>query len=182
MPRPPAGPPDRVSDRRNPARAGSNRRVTRNTTGWLLVVLQFALLVGIVLLPRRPVEPAALMAGTTVVVAGIVLGLWSGRLLGSALTPTPVPVVGAGLRTSGAYRLVRHPIYSAVLLAAIGFCIAVGTLWTVTGVVVLTAFFVGKSRWEDRLLADVYGDEWTAWAARTGALVPRIRSARGERE
>jgi protein-S-isoprenylcysteine O-methyltransferase Ste14 len=30
-----------------------------------------------------------------------------------------------------------------------------------------------KSRWEDGLLHEEYGDEWAAWAARTGALIPR---------
>ena len=99
-------------------------------------------------------------------VAGAVLGLVSGRRLGRALTPTPVPVAGAGLRTDGPYRWVRHPIYSAVLLMVAGYVIAIGTIWSVACAVVLLVFFVLKSRWEDGLLREQYGDEWTAWAAR----------------
>ena len=54
-----------------------------------------------------------------------------------------------------------------------GYVIAIGSVWTAAGAAVLLVFFVLKSRWEDGLLHAKYGDEWTAWAARTGALIPR---------
>lgn len=145
----------------------------RRALGWVLVAVQFALLIVIVLLPHREPTLLSLAVGVPLIAAGIVLGLVSGRRLGRALTPTPVPVKDAGLRTDGPYRFVRHPIYSAILLAVTGFVIALGSLWTLLGAVVLLAFFLVKSRWEDGLLSEEYGAAWAAWAARTGALVPR---------
>ena len=147
----------------------------RGTVGWLLVVLQFVLLLVLILLPWRTPTALSIVVGLVLVVAGALLGLVAGRRLGRALTPTPVPISGAGLRTDGAYRFVRHPIYTAVLLMVAGYVIAVGSMWTAAGAVVLLGFFVLKSRWEDGLLREEYGEEWTAWAARTGALVPRLR-------
>jgi protein-S-isoprenylcysteine O-methyltransferase Ste14 len=84
-----------------------------------------------------------------------------------------VPVPGAALRTDGPYGLVRHPIYAAVILAAVGYTIAMGSWWTVVVLALLIVFFVAKSRWEDRLLREVHGDQWAAWARTTGALLPR---------
>jgi protein-S-isoprenylcysteine O-methyltransferase Ste14 len=141
--------------------------------GWVLVAVQFALLAVLVLLPWRSPTLLSLAVGVPLAAAGILLGLLASRRLGSALTPTPVPIQGAGLRTDGVYASVRHPIYSAVLLLALGFIVAVGSWWTAAGGLVLLLFFVLKSRWEDRLLQAEYGAEWDAWAARTGALIPR---------
>lgn len=149
--------------------------MTRARLGWLLVVLQFVLLIVLVLLPHRSATLLSLVVGVPMMAAGVVLGVVASRRLGSALTPTPVPISEAGLRTDGVYAYLRHPIYSAILLAALGFTIALGSWWTLAGVVVLTLFFMVKYRWEDRLLAQEYGTAWQEWAARTGALVPRIR-------
>jgi protein-S-isoprenylcysteine O-methyltransferase Ste14 len=147
--------------------------MTRGRIGWALVVVQFAMLIGLVLLPRRSATVLGLAVGVPVLAAGILLGLLASRRLGRALTPTPVPIAGAGLRTDGAYRYVRHPIYSAILLAVLGYDLAVGSWWSVAWSVLLMLFLLAKSRWEDRLLRAEYGEPWVAWAAGTGALVPR---------
>jgi protein-S-isoprenylcysteine O-methyltransferase Ste14 len=147
----------------------------RTRIGWSLVALQFALLVLLILVPRRSPQPWPVAIGGLMAVGGVLLGLWSARVLGSALTATPVPIVGAGLRTSGPYAWVRHPIYSAVLLLAWGATIAVGSWSTLVVALALSVFFVAKSRWEDGLLAAEYRAEWPAWASRTGALVPHPR-------
>lgn len=148
--------------------------MSRGVLGWALVGVQFVLLAVLVLLPHRPPTLLSLVIGVPLIAAGVVLGLLAGRRLGRALTPTPVPIADAGLRTDGVFAVVRHPIYSAILLAAAGFVIALGSWWTLGCAVVLLAFLGIKSRWEDSLLREQYGAEWVAWAARTGALVPRI--------
>jgi protein-S-isoprenylcysteine O-methyltransferase Ste14 len=151
----------------------------RGRIGWLLVIAQFALLIILVLLPWRTTSAPAVIAGLVLIAAGGVLGLAAGLHLGRALTPTPVPVVGAGLRTDGVYRFVRHPIYSGVLIGVLGFLVAVGSVssWICGGVILV--FFLLKSRWEDRLLHEQYGDDWRQWAAATGKLVPRPARRKG---
>ena len=158
--------------------------MSRQTRGWLLVGVQFVLLLLLVVTPWRVslaelsttnplvwIGGALILAGMAVAVAGL-------THLGSALSANPVPLPAAGLRTSGVYAVVRHPIYSGILLAAIGFTLAVGSWWQVLVTVVLTLFFTGKSRWEDAMLAEEYGTTWQAWASRTGAIVPRVWPAR----
>jgi protein-S-isoprenylcysteine O-methyltransferase Ste14 len=152
--------------------------VTQTVRGWTLVAVQAALLLLLVVLPHRPITPLAVTGGLVLVAAGAAVLLVAFRVLGRALTPTPVPVAGAGLRTDGPYRWVRHPVYTGVLLAASGFTVALGSWWTAGAWVLLLVFFWGKWRWEDRLLRSRYGAEWSAWAARTGAIVPGLGRVR----
>lgn len=151
--------------------------MNRQRLGWAAVAVQFALLAVLVLLPHR--SPALWLLVVGLVVGGLaaVLGLAAVAQLSTALTPTPVPLPDQTLRTGGVYRVVRHPIYTAVLGVALGFTIAVGSWWTAVCWAVLVVFFVVKSRWEDRMLAERFGDQWHAYAARTSALLPWPKSA-----
>jgi protein-S-isoprenylcysteine O-methyltransferase Ste14 len=148
--------------------------MTESTRGWSLVVVQGLLLLLLVVVPHRSPGAVSVAAGLVLAAAGAGVLLVAFRVLGRALTPTPVPVRGAGLRTDGPYRWVRHPIYTGVLLMAAGFTVAVGSWWTVGAWLLLLAFFWTKWRWEDRLLHARYGAEWDAWAARTGSIVPGL--------
>lgn len=143
--------------------------------GWALVVVQFLLLIALVLMPWRTPTPISVGLGGLLIGAGAALGMIAFRQLGRALTPNPVPLPGAGLRTEGVYAHVRHPIYSAVLLLALGFIVAVGSWASAAVGAVLLIFFLLKSRWEDQLLSAEYGEAWQEWARRTGALIPRRR-------
>jgi protein-S-isoprenylcysteine O-methyltransferase Ste14 len=77
---------------------------------------------------------------------------------------------------TGAYRVVRHPIYASMLgmlLMVIGW---VGTLpaWPVG----LACFVVGteiRVRVEDALLRERFGDRFTAWQHTVSAYVPFVR-------
>ena len=149
--------------------------MNRTVTGWLLVAAQIAVFVILAVLPWRSPSPLSIALALPFVVIGGWLGLAAFTTLGGALTPTPVPIAGAGLRTWGPYSRIRHPIYTSVLSLTLAAVILAGTWWSAAWSVVIVAFFWGKSRWEDRLLAEEYGDEWQAWAHETGALIPRRR-------
>ncbi len=150
--------------------------------GWILVGVQGVLLLALVLLPwRRPLSwPLDVLdiLGLVLMVAGLALLLISFMSLGRALTPTPIPVEGAGLRTRGIYGVIRHPIYVAVLVAALGFTLAVGSVWQVIVWCALLGFFLGKAFWEDRLLAERHGVAWYDYADHVGGFFPRVWGSR----
>lgn len=153
--------------------------MNKSASGWALVGVQALLLLALVLAPTRrgisalwPPDVAG-VAGVLLIVAGIIVGLLAARELSSALTPTPVPREGERLRTSGIYAWVRHPIYTAVLTAALGYTVAIGGRWQLLITALLAVFFVAKSRWEDSLLASEHGAEWEEYQRRTSALIPR---------
>jgi protein-S-isoprenylcysteine O-methyltransferase Ste14 len=77
---------------------------------------------------------------------------------------------------SGPYALVRHPIYTGIILAGFASALMRGTLIALAGVAVLTLSFYVKARLEEKFLrrelgADVYG----AYAARVPMLVPFLK-------
>jgi protein-S-isoprenylcysteine O-methyltransferase Ste14 len=151
-----------------------NRRI-----GWVLVAMQVALIVIFLVLPKRRslfAPPDFLdVLGIIFMVAGLALVLIALLSLGAALTPTPVPQEGAALRTGGIYAIVRHPIYVGILIAGLGFTLAVGSLWQVILLVAMAVFFYAKAFWEDRLLAERHGVAWFDYADHVSGFIPRIR-------
>lgn len=147
----------------------------RRIVGWLLVAAQVGVFVVLALLPWRSPNLLSVALAIPFVVIGGWLGLAAFGTLGNALTPTPVPIAGAGLRTGGPYAWVRHPIYTSVLSVTLAALILAGTWWSWAWGAIIALFFWAKSRWEDRLLAQEYGAEWQVWAQRTGAIIPRRR-------
>ncbi len=154
---------------------------TRSVTGWLLVALQFILLAGIVVSPRRDAAGAWIAAGAVVAAAGVCVMGWTFASLGNALTATPVPREGAYLRTTGPFARVRHPIYLGLLLAAWGWVLAWGGWLTLACAIALAALLAVKARWEDSMLHAAHGDAWESWAKRTPMIVPRLARQSGSR-
>lgn len=78
------------------------------------------------------------------------------------------------LSTSGPYRIVRHPIYSGLLLLYLGTAIILGQARGYIAFVIVFVTWLFKSRTEDRLLAERFGPDFTAYRRRTKALVPFV--------
>ena len=142
-------------------------------------MIQF-LLLGLVVLAgvagptyAGPFSAAARAGRVALVVAGLVLAA-SGLLdLRDALTPLPHPRDGAELVDTGSYRLVRHPIYGGLVLAATGYALVIGSPLALAGAVLLLAFFRLKSGREEAWLRQRY-PAYEAYAARTKRMIPWI--------
>jgi protein-S-isoprenylcysteine O-methyltransferase Ste14 len=104
--------------------------------------------------------------------AAAVLMLWSVVLMGRHLRIEPHLAAGAPLLRTGPYRWVRHPMYTALLAAAVALAVAQPTWWRCGGLVALAVVLGCKIRIEERhLLAQVAG--YAAYRQRTGAILPR---------
>lgn len=78
------------------------------------------------------------------------------------------------LSTSGPYRIVRHPIYSGLLLLYLGTAVILGQARGYIAFVILFVAWFFKSRTEDRLLAERFGPDFAAYRRRTKALIPGL--------
>jgi protein-S-isoprenylcysteine O-methyltransferase Ste14 len=121
--------------------------------GW--VVGQFLLMAAILVLGAiPPVWPGWLrLAGVPVLLGGLVLAIWAGRTLGSALTPFPLPSEQGTLVERGPYGLVRHPIYAAGLLVFLGYGLLASVPAT-AAVALLAVLWHFKAGVEERHLAE----------------------------
>jgi len=79
------------------------------------------------------------------------------------------------LATDGAYRFVRHPLYTGNILLVAGFALAGSRWWGIPLAVLFFWFYYPTAiEYEDRKLQRIFGDAWEQWSARTPALVPRL--------
>jgi protein-S-isoprenylcysteine O-methyltransferase Ste14 len=77
------------------------------------------------------------------------------------------------LVTSGPYRLVRHPIYSGILLAGIGTAVALNWLWLIA-VALAGLYFVYSALNEERYLTEQFPDTYPPYQHSSRMLVPFI--------
>jgi protein-S-isoprenylcysteine O-methyltransferase Ste14 len=151
---------------------GRTRRET--AVAWAFVAGQAVLLAVLVLAPTgddwlapRWLDRAALgleLLGAVALAVGLVG-------LGRSLTALPVPVPHGELRTSGIYRLVRHPIYAGILALAAGLAVRSGSLVVALAAASLTGWFMAKARWEEARLRDRY-PAYLDYQRRTPRFVP----------
>lgn len=84
---------------------------------------------------------------------------------------TPTPSTAAALVDTGVYAYVRHPIYTSVLLGAVGVALVHGHYAVMLVALALIVFFTFKSRYEESLLRVAY-PQYDAYMARTGRFLP----------
>ncbi len=150
-------------------------------TGWIFVAGQAVLFLAIVLTPSADHWPrplALVTAASVILVAGIVVTAIAAFGLGDALTASPVPKQLAELKTDGLHRLVRHPVYTGVLLAIVGATLRSGNLVVVALAAASFAFLTVKAGWEESRLVERYPD-YADYAARTPRFVPLLRRSSG---
>ncbi|RZT60862.1 protein-S-isoprenylcysteine O-methyltransferase Ste14 [Microcella alkaliphila] len=148
---------------------------------WGLVGAQFVLLIALGFAPRGDLwarTPLVVGIALALVGAGVVVGVAAGITLGRALTPSPIPREGSQLVTAGVYRLVRHPLYSGLVLLGAGLFIIGASWWHAALFVALFVLLSVKARLEERMLAARF-PEYTDYASRTGRIVPGVRRLRG---
>ncbi len=114
--------------------------------------------------------------GAVFAAAGLALMLWSARSLARNLTALPEPVAGGELVTSGPYRWVRHPMYTAVFLLFLGVSLVFDSLAALTLSALLVGFFAMKSRYEERQLRISYPTYAAYLDQVPGRFLPSLRS------
>ncbi|MGH9481238.1 MAG: methyltransferase family protein [Terriglobales bacterium] len=124
------------------------------------------------MLPDHWLAPAG-KAGAVVAITGLAYTVWARATLGQYWSRIVALKEDHRLVQSGPYRQVRHPLYSGLMLAALGTVLALGVWRALIGAALLWIGFAGRARREDTLLAGQFGAEFDAYRARTGRLAPR---------
>lgn len=111
--------------------------------------------------------------GLALFALGLGFAIWArvhiGRNWGSPMTQKDEPE----LVTSGPYRLVRHPIYSGILVAGIGTAVGLSWLW-LTAVVLAGVYFIYSATVEERYMTEQFPDTYPAYKHSTKMLVPFV--------
>lgn len=111
--------------------------------------------------------------GLILFAVGLGFAIWGrvhiGRNWGTPMSQKNEPE----LVTSGPYRLVRHPIYSGVLVAGVGTAVALSWAW-LTAVAMAAVYFVYSATVEERSLTEQFPDTYPVYIRSTKMFVPFI--------
>lgn len=154
------------------AKYSQSRFLCRMSRSLVLVIVQFACIAFFIV--TGPIW-AHSMLGLLIEIGGIALGLWAIiTMKWEKLSVFPEPRKDGKLLKSGPYQLIRHPMYTAVLLVC-------GTLavdrFEEAGLAVFVVLLFNqlmKLRHEERLLIKHYGEDYYAYMANSYALIPYV--------
>jgi len=141
-------------------------------------IAMFVAILVAVFLPRvgmRDHRVTVFLAGLLVMIVASLLRRHCFRMLGrdfqGAVTVRPdQPVV-----ERGAYRVLRHPSYSAAILLHIGFVLSFSN-WVSLAIILIfvTPLFVYRIGVEERALQDRLGNVYASYMTRTSRLIPGV--------
>jgi protein-S-isoprenylcysteine O-methyltransferase Ste14 len=162
------------------------KRAAEGQRGWrrwgygiaLIILLQFVTRrpTGLTIVTTiLPVSVALLVSAALITIIGLMIAVWARVALGVYWSGNVVVKEEHVIIERGPYRVVRHPIYSGVLLMLLG-----TALWwrRSDGLVmcaVALAGFIIKAHFEERLLSEHFPVEYGRYKARVKrALIPWI--------
>jgi protein-S-isoprenylcysteine O-methyltransferase Ste14 len=106
-------------------------------------------------------------------VLGLGLAVWArvyiGRNWGTPMSRKQDPE----LVTSGPYRMVRHPIYSGIILASIGTAVAISLYWLIVAAL-FGAYFIYSALQEERFMAEQFPNTYPEYKRSTKMLIPFV--------
>jgi len=112
--------------------------------------------------------------GLAIHISSILLAVWARRYLGRNWSGEITAKVDHRLIRTGPYRIVRHPIYSAMLGMFLGTAIVSGELHGLLAVVIIAAAYWRKIRLEEQHLRSVFGAEYDDYRRKSWALIPGL--------
>lgn len=120
-----------------------------------------------------PVNDMAAWVLVAVAVGGFAFTWWARVHLGKLWSATVQRKADHRVVDTGPYGIVRHPIYTGVIIAMIAVSVQRASILALAGTVVMTAGWWIKARLEERFLREQLGRAaYDAYAARVPMLVP----------
>ncbi|MEP7027178.1 MAG: isoprenylcysteine carboxylmethyltransferase family protein [Candidatus Eisenbacteria bacterium] len=115
-------------------------------------------------------DPVGTVLGDVLSLAGVALLFVALQTIGKSIQIAPAPRRDAVLVTHGVYRVLRHPIYTAIVLILVGLVMR-GATAPATGLAAAAiAFLLVKARYEERLLGAHY-PEYEEYRRRTWGVL-----------
>ena len=121
-----------------------------------------------------PQSPEVEVLGTLMLAIGLAFAVSARHHLGRNWSSVVELKSDHALIRSGPYRLVRHPIYTGLLLALLGTSLAIGEWRGLLGFALAFMAICLRIRAEDALMAEAFDKAYEAYRRETPALVPYL--------
>lgn len=165
-----------------PRRRRSRRKVARTFTvlntgllylGFLLVLLGRSVpgSLGLLVVPQTiPID----VAGTGFAILGVAFAILSRQFLGNNWSGEVAIAEGQQLIRRGPYAIVRHPIYTGMLLALFGTTLVASTVGSLLGFVLAILSLWQKAHIEEQFLMVEFGEQYAKYQREVKFLIPLI--------
>ncbi len=162
------------------SRCGTGEKQDRSTLRVLWMVIMASVAAGIFVAGNwragaLPHWRAFAIVGVALFAAGLLFRWWAIVTLGRFFTVDVVIEKDHELVERRPFRLVRHPSYTGVLLAFVGFALTLrnwGAMLVILGPIFVA--FIRRMNVEEEALQRVLGDEYVAYIRRTKRLIPGV--------
>ena len=118
---------------------------------------------------------ASAIIGSILNWVGIGLAIWARYHLAEYWSARITIKQDHQLIRTGPYARLRHPIYSGIILAAIGSAVVIDQWRCVLGVCLVLTGYCIKARKEEAMLTQQFGDAFREHQKHAGFLIPRFR-------
>ena len=119
-----------------------------------------------------PAVPATFFCGAAITALGLAFAVWARVHLGRNWSGVVTLKEDHELIRSGPYALVRHPIYTGLLLGFVGSVIARGEWRGVLAFALVIGALWFKLRLEERWMIETFGDAYRRYHSEVPALIP----------
>jgi protein-S-isoprenylcysteine O-methyltransferase Ste14 len=121
-----------------------------------------------------PLNPLVITGGGAVTVLGLFFAIWARGALGRHWSGEITIKVEHELIRSGPYKLVRHPIYTGILIMYAGTAVVTGTNLAIAGFVLSVIAYLRKMGLEEPNLRVAFGPKYDEYCLESWALVPWV--------
>jgi protein-S-isoprenylcysteine O-methyltransferase Ste14 len=108
------------------------------------------------------------------VAAGLAFSVWARKVLAGNWSGTVTVKVDHELIRTGPYRLIRHPIYTGLLIALFGTALASAQVHGFIGFLIALAGLWRKLRVEERWMSEEFGARYQEYRRTSWALIPFV--------
>jgi len=114
------------------------------------------------------------ITGTIFAIAGVSFAIWSRHLLRNNWSHNVAILEDQQFIRSGPYAIVRHPIYTGILLALLGTTLVASTIGSLLGFVFAIISLWQKACMEEQLLITEFGQQYANYQRDVRFLIPLI--------
>jgi protein-S-isoprenylcysteine O-methyltransferase Ste14 len=105
---------------------------------------------------------------------GVILIIWGLGALRTNFAFSVSPQEGSKLVTTGPYRWMRHPLYTAFLIEAAGISVVMASWFVGLMAALVWGLLVYRTRIEEEKLIERYGNQYRLYMESAGRFFPRL--------
>jgi len=114
------------------------------------------------------------LTGFVLTIAGLAFSVWARVYLGSNWSPIATLKRDQTLVRTGPYGIVRHPIYSGLIIAIIGTALVFGGYRVIVSIVCVFLFAWVRITEEEKLMSKQFGEDYVRYKREVKAIIPRV--------